>query len=151
MKIFLAPRYLCLKLGTKWHKWWKYKNVSWIMKIIHSGVWGRGGGLCFDVNVIDVTEVNKDTQVYDIFIQLWPNWKEESHRREKTTQSTLPICQEGLLFIYCVWRQSLGWGRPILLQPSYLTSSCVLSVLILLPIQYNRLSNYLYTSIYVCN
>ena len=72
---------------------------------------------------------------------------EEKRRRNRRY---LPICQEGLLFIYCVWRQSLGWGRPILLQPSYLTSSCVLSVLILLPIQYNRLSNYLYTTIYVC-
>ena len=39
-------------------------------------------GVCFDVNVIDVTEVNKDTQVYDIFIQLWPNWKEEGHRED---------------------------------------------------------------------
>lgn len=98
--IFLPPRYLCLKLGTKWHKWWKYKNVSWIMKIIHSGVWGMGEGLCFDVNVIDVTEVNKDTQVYDIFIQLWPNWKEESHRREKTTQSTLPTYMSRRPFVY---------------------------------------------------
>ena len=61
---------------------------------------GRGSLLCFDVNVIDVTEVNKDTQVYDIFIQLWPNWKEESHRREKTTQSTLPTYMSRRPFVY---------------------------------------------------
>ena len=39
----MAPRYLFLELiqgaclfGTKWQKWWNYKNVSRIVKIVHS-------------------------------------------------------------------------------------------------------------------